>query len=252
MKSPKIIAVIPARLASTRFPGKLLVKVLGKTILQRTFEQVAKCSFFQDIFIVTDDESIYSHVKEFKANAVFAKPVMTSKNCLNGTERIIEALRKNKEIENADIIINVQGDHPLIDPKTIKAVSDILINDSRAVMSTGATLFTDPHDALSPNAVKVVFDKNQNALYFSRSLIPFSKNLDKTKLYYHIGIYGYRVSFLKELSNLEATNCQMAEDLEQLKVLEHGFKIKVALVDKNPIGVDVFEDVNKVERHLCQ
>jgi 3-deoxy-manno-octulosonate cytidylyltransferase (CMP-KDO synthetase) len=247
MAHSKIIAIIPARFASSRFRGKLLYNILGKTLLQRTYEQVAKCSIFEDIYIATDDQRIYSHAQE-----IGAIPIMTSEKCLNGTERIIEALNITREMQKAQIVVNIQGDHPLILPKTIESVANILKNDPGSVMSTGATLFKNNEEALSPHAVKVVFDKNQNALYFSRSLIPFSKNLDKTSFYYHIGIYAYRTSFLKELSNLQPTACQLSEDLEQLKVLEHGYKMKVALVDENPIGVDVKEDICRVEKQLCQ
>ncbi len=243
----KIIAIIPARFASKRFPGKLLYNVCGKTVLQRTYEQVKRCSFFENIYIATDDPKIFLHAKE-----IGSTPIMTSETCLNGTERIIEALGNFKAMENSDIIVNVQGDHPLISQKTIMDVANILKNDPLSVMSTAATLFENNEQALSPNNVKVVFDKDQNALYFSRSLIPFSKNLDKTALYYHIGIYAYRTAFLKKLSCLAPTSCQMAEDLEQLKVLEHGYKIKVALVEESPIGVDVKEDIQRVEERLCQ
>ena len=247
MKKVKIIGIIPARYGSTRFPGKPLALISGKTLLQRTFERAQLCSLFDEIFIATDDKRIEDHALKFDA-----KVIMTSEDCINGTERITQAITKIKTIKNDDIIVNVQGDHPLLSPKTIESTIKILKEDDVAVMSTAATLLRDKDEIFSPNIVKVIFDKNSYALYFSRSPIPFSKNFDKTKYYYHVGIYAYRANFLKKLAELPQTDNQISEDLEQLKVLEHGYKIKVALVQEKPLGVDTPQDLTKVERYLCQ
>lgn len=247
MKKEKITCIIPARYGSTRFPGKPLSLISGKTLLQRTFERAKLCSAFDNIFIATDDKRIHDHANDFNA-----KVIMTDIDCLNGTERIIQALNSIEDLHENDIIVNVQGDHPLITTETIHSTIESLQKDETAVMSTAATLLTDKNEILSPNIVKVVFDKNGTAIYFSRSPIPFSKNLDKTNFYYHIGIYAYRSNFLKKLAVLPPTENQISEDLEQLKVLEHGYKIKVALVNEKPLGVDIPQDIIKIERDLCQ
>jgi 3-deoxy-manno-octulosonate cytidylyltransferase (CMP-KDO synthetase) len=241
----KIIGIIPARYNSTRFFGKLLYKIGSKTLLQHTYENAKLSLALDDLIIATEDENIFNEAKKFKA-----KCIMTNK-CSNGTERIIDVLKNNNEIQDSSIIVNIQGDHPRIDKKTIDEVVNILKDDSFAKMSTAVTEI-DYETAKSINCVKCVFDKNNYALYFSRSLIPFSKNEKNIKYYYHIGIYGYKTSFLYELASLKETSLQKNEDLEQLKVLENGYKIKVAIVDDAPVGVDVFEDVKKVEKILCQ
>lgn len=245
-RKTRVIAIIPARFASSRFPGKILHKIAGQTLLQRTYNRVSLCDV-DNIYIATDHEEIHSHAINIKADSI-----MTSIDCKNGTERITEAISKIPDLKDDDIIINMQGDHPLILPQTVDSVVTSLKNSSTAMMSTAATLFTNPQDALSPHSVKVVFDKDNTALYFSRSLIPHTKDIANTKFYYHVGIYAYRVGFLKQLQKLQTTPCQEAEDLEQLKVLEHGYKIKVALVNERPLGVDTPEDAVKVEKLLCQ
>lgn len=247
MKKEKIIGIIPARYESSRFPGKPLALIAGKTLLQRTFERALLCTLFDEIFIATDDRRIEDHAMGFNA-----KVIMTGKDCSNGTERIAQALEKLNNIQNGDIIVNVQGDHPLISSQTIQQTIQILKNEKVAVMSTAATLLRDKEEISSPHVVKVIFDKDNNALYFSRSPIPFSRNFENTKYYYHVGIYAYKANFLKMLSTLPSTENQLSEDLEQLKVLEHGYKIKVALVDERPQGVDTPQDLTKIEKFLCQ
>ena len=247
MKKIRIIGVIPARYGSSRFPGKPLALISGKTLLQRTFERAKLCPLFDEIFIATDDSRIEDHALGFNA-----KVIMTGKDCINGTERITEALSKVDYLQADDIIVNVQGDHPLISSSTIESTIKILKTDDTAVMSTAATLLKEKEEICSPNIVKVIFDKNNFALYFSRSPIPFTKDFEKTKFYYHVGIYAYRAGFLKTLATLPPTANQISEDLEQLKVLEHGYRIKVALVEEKPIGVDTPQDLTKIERLLCQ
>ena len=246
-KKEKIICIIPSRFESTRFYGKPLSSILGKTLIQRTYENAASCQIFNDIYIATDSFDIKNHAKSFKA-----KVIMTSCCCKNGTERIIEALPKIKKLSENDIIVNIQGDHPVISNETIISTIEVLTKDKNAFMSTAATLIRDKNEILSPHSVKVVFDKNYNAMYFSRNQIPFAKNLDKTKFYYHIGIYAYRKNFLEKLALLPSTENQISEDLEQIKVLEHGYKIKIALTNEKPLGVDIPEDIKKIERYLCQ
>lgn len=242
----RIIGMIPARFGSSRFPGKPLVQISGKSLIQRTYENAMRCNFLQDIYVATDDERIFSHVEGFGGKAV-----MTSVDCPTGTERLAEAIRLN--FKDVDIVINIQGDEPLLEPEVIREVGQILLDDPIAVMSTAAVRISSEEDALNRSVNKCVIDAQGNALYFSRSLIPggHSGKWDPQGIYYkHLGIYGYRRDFLLHYADLEATPLQLAEDLEQLKVLEHGFRIKVAVVDSRSIGVDTPEDVIKVERNL--
>ncbi|NGX62695.1 MAG: 3-deoxy-manno-octulosonate cytidylyltransferase [Candidatus Anoxychlamydiales bacterium] len=244
MKS-KIIGIIPARYNSSRFFGKMLYKIGTKTLLQHSYEN-AKSSFsFDELYIATEDEIIEKETKNFDA-----KCLMTNK-CSSGTHRIIEALKNYKNLQASDIIVNLQGDHPKIANFTISETIKILKNDERAVVATAATKI-DYEMAKSSNAVKCTIDKHQNALYFSRSIIPYSKTPKDISYLYHIGLYAYKTKFLYELANLEDTFCQKNEALEQLKILEHGYKIKVAIVNDLPIGIDVIDDVKKVEKVICQ
>ena len=171
---------------------------------------------------------------------------MTSEKCQSGTERILEAFKKSKELQEADIIVNLQGDHPCILPSTILSVVEILKKSRKASVSTAVSQI-DKERAMSPNVVKCVFDNSQNALYFSRSPIPYSG-----PFYYHVGIYAYRTSFLAKMKNIKPSMLQASEDLEQLKILENGFSIKVVEVYEKELGVDVLADIKKVENFLCQ
>ncbi len=242
----KIIGMIPARFGSSRFPGKPLAKISGKSLIQRTYENAKRCPLLQEIYVATDDERIFSHVEDFGGKAV-----MTSPDCPTGTERLAEAIHLN--FSEVDIVINIQGDEPLLEPEVIQDVGEILLNDPVAVMSTAAVPIRSQEEADSRSVNKCVIDTSGNALYFSRSLIPggHSEKWDPNITYYkHLGIYGYRRDFLIHYAELDPTPLQMAEDLEQLKVLEHGFRIKVAVVDSQSIGVDTPDDVRRVEQKL--
>ncbi|NGX32111.1 MAG: 3-deoxy-manno-octulosonate cytidylyltransferase [Candidatus Anoxychlamydiales bacterium] len=244
MKS-KIIGIIPARYNSKRFFGKMLYKIGSKTLLQHTFENAKRCNIFDSLYIVTEDEIIKNEAKNIKA------PYLMTKVCASGTHRIIEALKENQDLKTSDIIVNIQGDHPKIKNSTIKETINILKNDKTAHAST-AVCKIDYELAKSENIVKCVMNNKQNALYFSRSLIPHSKTPKDISYFYHIGLYAYRTEFLYELSKLEDSYLQQSEDLEQLKILENGYKIKVAIVDDMPLGIDVKDDLKKVEKILCQ
>lgn len=242
----KIIGMIPARYGSTRFPGKPLSLISGKSLIQRTYENAQRCSFLDGVVVATDDERIFNHVKDFGGEAV-----MTSVDCPTGTERLAQAIHAN--FKDVDIVINIQGDEPLLEPEVIQKVGEILLNDPVAVMSTAVVKIDNEEDAYSRSVNKCIMDTNSNALYFSRSLLPggHSGKWDPNQTYYkHLGIYGYRRDFLFHYAELSPTPLQLAEDLEQLKVLEHGFRIKVAVVDSVSIGVDTPEDISKVERML--
>ena len=244
----KIIAIIPARYQSSRFPGKPLHEIAGKSLIQRTFENSLKCDKLDSIIIATDDERILKHVKTFSNNVV-----MTAIDCLNGTERVLEAINKtSNNIDKDCIIINIQGDEPSVSPETIRDIIEALEN-SDAYMSTGISILEKKEDIENPSIVKCVINKNNEALYFSRAAIPHPhKSNNKHTYYKHIGIYAYRYHFLKSYLTLKNSDLQLTEDLEQLKVLEHGYKIKIAIVTDDSIGVDTPADAQKLEEILCQ
>ena len=248
-KNQKIVGIIPARYGSSRFPGKPLAKILGKSLIERTYENTLRCKLLDSCVVATDDVRIYDHVKDFGGNVV-----MTSPNNPTGTDRLIEAVGLDLSLKQADIIINVQGDEPCLEPSLIEDVIKALKDEKSAVMSTAIMKIKNEEDAFNTSVVKCVVDLKGYALYFSRALIPLGKNgvFDMQNTYYkHIGIYAYTRDFLLEYGTLQKTPLQTAEDLEQLKVLENGYKIKTVVVDSFSVGVDHPEDIKKVEDLLC-
>ena len=243
------ICIIPARLNSSRFPGKLLAMAGGKTILQRTYECSLRSKRLDDRFVATDNAQIADHVESFGG-----KVIWTSSSCQNGTERINEALQKVPKLRQAPIVINLQGDHPCTSPDTIDKIVDLLIQDPSASVGTAVRPIRSWEDYSSPHVVKCVFDRTGQALYFSRSPIPFvKKDCGKPVGFQHIGIYGYRTAFLLKIASMQDTDLQRSEDLEQLRFLELGYKISVALVDDEAIGIDTPQDLVKLEELLvCQ
>lgn len=239
--------VIPARFNSSRFPGKLLVKAQGKTVLQHTFEKAKKSGILDSLFVATDDQRIYDHVLEIGGQCIWTSP-----SCQNGTERILDALQTSTELQKASMIVNLQGDHPCTNPETIQAIVEALQKDSKASMSTAVTKILASEDYFSPHIVKCVFDLSFNALYFSRSPIPYSKAEGVPDAYAHIGIYCYKTDFLKKFNDKSLSFLQKSEDLEQLKVLENGDRIKIAVVEETILGVDTPKDLEKLEEYLCQ
>lgn len=245
----RVIGIIPARYESVRFPGKPLVRILGKTLIQRTYENASKCTLFEKLIVATDDKRIYDHVREFGGNAA-----MTSSACATGSDRLAQVVREDPSLADAEIILNIQGDEPTVDPKTIEKVALLLAEDSKASVSTALIPIKTEEDALNPSIVKCVTDLQGYALYFSRNLIPGGKALKfqpSATYYKHLGIYGYRREFLLNYANLAPTPLQLAEDLEQLRVLEHGFKIKTVVVDSECMDVNTPEDLKKIEQFLC-
>lgn len=249
-KLPKIVGIIPARYGSSRFPGKPLADILGKSLIQRTYENAKKCSLLDDVIAATDDKRIFDHVLQFGGKAV-----MTSPHCPTGSDRLIEAVENGPRLREASIIINIQGDEPCLEPIVIEQVVQLLLEDPSAVMSTAVMKIHSEVEALNPSVVKCSMDCRGQALYFSRALIPggpgakFNPSLTYFK---HIGIYGYRREFLLTYGKLPQTPLQLAEDLEQLKVLEHGYRIKTAIVESTSVSVDHPEDIKKVESLLCK
>lgn len=236
----KTVAVIPARYQSSRFPGKPLAMIAGKTMIQHVYEQVKKTDGMDSVIVATDDQRIYDEVQAFHGTVV-----MTGQ-CRCGTERVYEAVKDC----TCDIVINVQGDEPLIKPEMVQELITAFADDD-VVMATLCKEITSDADIKNPNIVKVVRDKNENALYFSRYSIPYDRDgHKKIKLYKHIGIYGYKKDFLKNYVQMSKTSLETAENLEQLRVLENGYRIKVKETAYDSIGVDMPEDVLKIEKEL--
>ena len=234
-----IVAVIPARYQSSRFPGKPLALIAGKSMIQRVYEQVKQAVGINEVFVATDDECIYSAVKQFQGEVV-----MTG-NCNCGTERVYEAIKNYP----CDIVINVQGDEPLIKPEMIEELVSAFADN--VVMATLCKEIVNDEEIKNPNIVKVVRDMNDDALYFSRYPIPFNRDKrNDVKHFKHIGIYGYKKDFLKQYVQMEKTSLEIAENLEQLRVLESGYKIKVKETIYDSIGVDTPEDILKIEKEI--
>lgn len=235
--------VIPARYASTRLPGKPLLDIAGKPMVVRVAEQAAQ-SGASEIIIATDFEKIVS-----VAQAQNLKAVMTRIDHASGTDRIAEVAQKLAWTDD-EIVVNVQGDEPLIDPELIKEVAQHLANSKDAVMATACHPIHDEASLLNPNIVKVVMDAHGNALYFSRAPIPYPRDevyKNNIQAHRHIGIYAYRVGFLKQYAQLVVTELEKIESLEQLRVLYHGYKIGVTITQNAPAsGVDTQEDLDYV------
>ena len=248
MKNPRIIAIIPARYASTRFPGKPLADIKEKTLIQRTYENTSRCTLLDMVVVATDDERIAAHVSSFGGRAI-----MTSPDCPSGTDRIAEALRQCPELNNAEIILNVQGDEPDLAPSTIEKVIQALIDDPQAPISTAIIPIRNEEDVRNPSIVKCVIDLKADALYFSRAMIPYGKRgeFKSDVVYYkHIGIYCFRREFLLSYAMMPRTPLQLAEDLEQLKILEHGKRLKTVIVQQDTFGIDTPEDLKKKLKEL--
>jgi 3-deoxy-manno-octulosonate cytidylyltransferase (CMP-KDO synthetase) len=235
-KQPKILGIIPARLNSTRLPGKMLLDMLGKPLIVRTYEQAKKAKMLDAVVVATDSLEIKEAVEAFGG-----KVLLTSNKPKTGSDRVAEAAEKFKEF-TPDIVLNIQGDEPLMPPSAINKTAQLLIGEKRAVMSTVASRFIQESDLSEPGLVKVVTDKNGYALYFSRSVIPNPRVVTPIEHYYnHIGIYGYKRDFLKQYVKLKQTPLEIAESLEQLRALENGFEIIV--------GIGKFERAEVNEAH---
>lgn len=243
------LGIIPARYASTRFPGKPLALLGGKTVIQRVYEQVA--GVLDDAYVATDDERIETAVKAFGG-----KVVMTSVDHKSGTDRCYEACCKIGG--DFDVVVNIQGDEPFITHSQLQAVR-ACFDDPTTQIATLVKPFTadEPFAALeNVNSPKVVLNANRNALYFSRSIIPYQRNAGqedwlKNHTYYkHIGLYAYRTGVLKEITALAQSSLELAESLEQLRWLENGYTIKVGLSDVETIGIDTPEDLKRAETFL--
>ncbi|KAJ8616387.1 hypothetical protein MRB53_035759 [Persea americana] len=238
----RVVGIIPARFASSRFQGKPLVNILGKPMIQRTWERAKLATTLDHIVVATDDEKIAECCRGFGADVI-----MTSESSRNGTERCNEALQKLGK--KYDVVVNIQGDEPLIEPEIIDGIVKALQGAPDAVFSTAVTSLK-PEDGADPNRVKCVVDNRGYAIYFSRGLIPYNKSGKVNPRFpylLHLGIQSYDSKFLSIYPQLPPTPLQLEEDLEQLKVLENGYKMKVIKVEHEAHGVDIPEDVEKIE-----
>ena len=252
----KILAVIPARWASTRFPGKPIADILGKPMVQWVSEQAQKASLITEVVIATDDKRIYDVVLDFGGKAV-----MTSPSHQSGTDRVAEAVRN---IE-CDIVVNVQGDEPLIPSENIDLVVKPLLDSGELSVSTLMTAIRSRSEMLDPNICKVVVDNVGCALYFTRAPIPYNRDygcMNKSKIdnetganqmilgYKHIGVYAYKKSFLLKFSNMKTSELENTEKLEQLRILENRYSIQVVETKQNSIAVDHPNDVDKIIKNM--
>ncbi len=233
---PRILGVIPARFASSRFPGKALATIAGKSMLQHVYERASQARYLSKLIIATDDERICEAARSFDA------PVrMTRSDHLSGTDRVAEVA----SAEAAELVVNIQGDEPLIDPAAIDAAALALVSDADLAMGTLKKSIQDPAEIANPNVVKVVTNFEGDALYFSRSPIPFVRDGSAT-YYKHIGLYVYRREFLLRYSDLPVGPLEQVERLEQLRALENGYRIRVVETEYDSLGVDTPEDLERV------
>jgi 3-deoxy-manno-octulosonate cytidylyltransferase (CMP-KDO synthetase) len=259
MKKIKVLAVIPARYGSTRLPGKPLSLIGDKTMIQWVYENVKKCELIDKVIVATDDIRIFNHVKHFGGEVI-----MTSKRHRSGSDRVAEVAKKIL----SEIVVNVQGDEPLISRSILYKTITECLKDKRLQVVTPICKIEYYSELFDTNFVKVVIDKNFYALYFSRSVIPFvrdefvfnqqtfeikdSEIIKKVNFYRHIGVYVFRRNFLFKFLSLPPGKLEQVEKLEQLRILEHGYKIKTVLVNESPINVDTEEDLKKVREVIKQ
>ena len=242
----KFIGIIPARYASTRFPGKPLAMLGGRTVIQRVYEQAA--AVLEEAYVATDDERIFKAVEEFGGRVV-----MTRQDHKSGTDRIEEAAEKIGT--QADVIINIQGDEPFIQKSQIETLKSLFENSETQIGTLGKK-FESIEAATNPNSPKIVTDKNGFALYFSRSVIPYIRGKEQTEwlqhfpFLKHLGLYAYRRDVLRQITQLPQSPLEMAESLEQLRWLENGYRIRVGLTDMETVGIDTPDDLRRAEEFI--
>jgi len=241
----RILGVIPARYASTRFPAKVLADIHGKTMIKWVYEQASKAKLLADVVVATDHVLIKEEIEGFGG-----KVVMTGTHHKSGTDRCYEALVKYGQ--EFDYVLNIQGDEPFIKPEQIDECAELL--DGKVELATQIAKIRDYDTLLNPSEVKVVIDKDGNALYFSRQPIPFVQGardnewLDKATFYKHVSLYAYRVDILEKITKLDQSYLEETESLEQLRWLENGFKIKAGITRYQTVAIDTKEDLDKALR----
>lgn len=242
----KILGIIPARFASTRFPGKPLVKIGQKTMIQRVYEQTLKSKLIADVIVATDNQQIFEHVISFSGKAI-----MTSETHQSGTDRCQEVVSKLQN--NYDFVINIQGDEPFINPQQIDSLAQSL-NENTQIATLYKKIMSE-EQLFSTNTPKVIINANQEAIYFSRHPIPFLRSVENQDwllnhdFYKHIGLYAYKTQILEAITKLQPSKLEKAESLEQLRWLENGFKINLIETDVETFGIDCPEDLQKIQ-HL--
>jgi len=245
----KILGIIPARFASSRFPGKPLADIGGKSMIQRVYEQALKAKSLSKVVVATDDSRIFDHVIAFGGDAY-----MTAENHPSGTDRCFEALQKAGGSSKFDYIINIQGDEPFIDPETIEQMAKLL--DFKTEIATAVKKISDYETLFDPNVVKAVLTMRKQCLYFSRQTVPYVRGhkpetwLEHADFYKHIGLYAYRNDVLEQISHLPPSPLENTEKLEQLRWLGYGYKIYATITNYESIGVDTPEDLEKLNKSL--
>ncbi|NQT06692.1 MAG: 3-deoxy-manno-octulosonate cytidylyltransferase [Candidatus Omnitrophica bacterium] len=237
------IGIIPARYGSTRFEGKVLADLMGKPVVQHVYEMAKRAKMLDDLIIATDDDRIMKAVKEFGGKAV-----LTSVDQPTGTDRLAEVVNPI----DTRIIINIQGDEPFIHQSMIDELVRTMLDDEGINMATVIKKIKDKNEIMDSNVVKAVIDKNGYALYFSRSPIPFERDRQSDCFYKHLGLYGYTKDFLYTFTNLPKTELEKTESLEQLRALEHGYRIKTIETKLDTVGIDTPEDLEKAKKVLLE
>lgn len=246
----RLVGIIPARFGSTRFPGKPLVDIFGKSMVRRVYERASQAPELDELWVATDDERIYDHVKAFGG-----KVMMTLSTHTSGTERCHEASELLSR--EADAIVNIQGDEPFIHPEQISELC-ALISRPEVGIATLVKRIEDPAALLNPNKVKVVIDSGNKALYFSRSAIPYFRDhsvtqwMEQHDFYKHIGLYAYKVEVLREIVHMEPSSLERAEALEQLRWLERGKSIHCAITRHESVAVDTPDDIDRLSADLAR
>lgn len=234
----KGLGIIPARFGSTRFPGKPLIEINGKSMIRRVIDQAKKCSSLAEVWVATDDERIFNHVVEYGCKAFY-----TSEDCNSGTERICELL---PNIEGQfDFVLNIQGDEPFVHVESLQELSKALIS-SKTDIATLAVQIENSEEANDSNRVKVVFSTSGRALYFSRSTIPFARN-GEPNYFKHLGVYAYTTNALQQINHLKPSPLELTESLEQLRWLEYDLSISVVVTSHDSTGIDSPEDLAKYQ-----
>lgn len=242
------IAIIPARYGSTRFPGKPLININGRTMVHNVYSQAKK--IFETVYVATDDKRIFEEVERFGGKAI-----MTKKKHKSGTDRCAEAIEKIEEIENEkfDIVVNIQGDEPFIKTEQLQEIKNCF-KLKRTQIATLVKPINNNDDIFNPNKPKVIINSNNEAIYFSRAAIPYLRGVKNNKwvskhlFYKHIGLYAYRKEILLEITNLKTSALEIAESLEQLRWIENGYKIKVAFTEHESISIDTPKDLEKIKQ----
>lgn len=235
------IGIIPARYHSARFEGKVLKDLLGKSVIRHVWDNARRATTLEDLVVATDDEKIESEVRRFGGKAV-----LTSKEHKSGTDRLTEVVNPI----DVKVVVNIQADEPLLHPSMIDDIVQPLLENKGVVMATLKRSIVDVEELANSNVVKVVTDKNGYALYFSRSLIPYPRSKKDARFYKHIGLYAFTKDFLFTFSNLPVSRLEDIERLEQLRVLENGYKIKVVETQFDTIGIDTPEDLERAKEAL--